>query len=58
MTGREEPVNKVVKPPPVPGNWFSFMKVIKDFISIGPGAYRPESGFDQISKTMQSAKSL
>ena len=37
-------MTKTVKPQPL--------------INPGPGAYKPEIGFDQISKTMQSAKSL
>ena len=29
-----------------------------EVIIIGPGAYQPDQGFDQINRTMQSAKSV
>jgi len=44
MTGREDPMTKTVKPQPL--------------VNPGPGAYKPDLGFDKINKTMQSAKNL
>ena len=44
MTGRDDPMTKSVKPQPL--------------VNPGPGSYKPDMGFDQISRTMQSAKSL